>query len=59
MDSTPNIYAEKTALIDVLEKAFETDGLENIIKIFRSHSKICIDLTDSERDAIDELFVSF
>lgn len=52
MDSTPNIYAEKTALIDVLEKAFETDGLENIIKIFRSHSKICIDLTDSERDAI-------
>lgn len=52
MDSTPNIYAEKTALVDVLGKALETDGLENIIEIFKSHSKICIDLTDSERDAI-------
>ncbi len=52
MDPTPNIYAEKTALIDVLEKAFETDGLENIVEIFKSHSRIFIDLTDSECDAI-------
>ena len=34
MDSKATIYAERSALTDVLLKAFEKDGLENIIEIF-------------------------
>lgn len=52
MDSKATIYAERTALTDVMRKAFSKDGLENIIEIFKSHSTICIDLTDDELDSI-------
>lgn len=68
MDSKATIYAEKTALTDVLRKAFTKDGLDNIVEIFKSHSTICIDLTEAELDSIfnpadldnlDDLFTIF
>lgn len=52
MDSTANIYAERTALEAVLSRAFDNEGLNNIIEILKRHTKICIDMTDSERNSI-------
>ena len=45
MESKVTIYAEKTALVDVLEKAFD-DG--NIVEIFKRHATICINMDDLE-----------
>ena len=68
MDSKATIYAERTALTDVLRKAFTNDGLDNVVEIFKRHSNICIDLTDAELDSIfkptdlqnlDDLFTIF
>lgn len=52
MDSTANIYAERTALEAVLSRAFENEGLLTIIEILKRHAKICIDMTDAERKTV-------
>lgn len=68
MDPKATIYAERTALTDVARKAFTTEGLDNIMEIFKRHSDICMDLTDEEIDSIfspvdmdnlDDLFTIF
>ena len=68
MDSKATIYAERTALTDVLRKAFTKAGLDNIIEIFKNHSNICMDLTNAELNSIfnpsdsdnsDDLFTIF
>lgn len=48
MESKAIIYAEKIALVDVLERAFDDDNLDNIVEVFRRHATVCINMDDLE-----------